>query len=189
MFCPRCGQQQASEEVRFCSRCGLQLDELSGFIENGGRLAAVGGGEQELPALTPRQRGTRKGLLFFVGGLIFGLIAVFLAAAKNDFVVLLLPAGLVIAWGLMRMLYAMLLEDDAARKKAARREALGDAARVKKRDKLADARDKLEGARGRQLPPQRSVPASAFAKSNGDTSDMATPPSVTENTTKLLEED
>ena len=25
MFCPRCGQEQASESVRFCSRCGFKL--------------------------------------------------------------------------------------------------------------------------------------------------------------------
>lgn len=26
MFCPKCGQQQASESVRFCSRCGFKLN-------------------------------------------------------------------------------------------------------------------------------------------------------------------
>ena len=25
MFCPKCGQEQASESVRFCSRCGFEL--------------------------------------------------------------------------------------------------------------------------------------------------------------------
>lgn len=194
MFCPRCGQQQTSEEARFCSRCGLQLDELAGFIESGGHLAVAGSGssEPELLALTPRQRGTRKGLLVLVGGLVFGLSVLLMMAAKSDFVVLLIPAALVIVWGLMRMLYGMLLEDDSARNRAARRarlEALGGNVRGKKRDKLADARDKLAGARGKQLPPQRAVPASTFTRSGGDTSDMAAPPSVTENTTRLLEED
>ena len=31
MFCSKCGQEQASESVRFCSRCGLKL----GTIEEG----------------------------------------------------------------------------------------------------------------------------------------------------------
>jgi predicted nucleic acid-binding Zn ribbon protein len=26
MFCPKCGQEQASESVRFCSRCGFRLN-------------------------------------------------------------------------------------------------------------------------------------------------------------------
>jgi hypothetical protein len=28
MFCPECGQQQSSESVRFCSRCGFKLTSL-----------------------------------------------------------------------------------------------------------------------------------------------------------------
>src|ERR1051326_7769409 len=188
MFCPHCGQQQASEEVRFCSRCGLQLDALADFIEHGGRLEAEAGPvEADLLALTPRQRGTRKGLLILVGGLIFGLVAVILTAAKHDFFVLLLPAAILITWGVMRMLYGLLLEDDAARKKAekrATRDARRETQRAKNRDKLAVA-----FARDRELPPQRSVPARAFTKAAPPTGEVAPPPSVTENTTRLLEED
>ena len=28
MFCPNCGQQQASESTRFCSRCGFKLNDV-----------------------------------------------------------------------------------------------------------------------------------------------------------------
>ncbi len=28
MFCPKCGQEQASESVRFCSRCGFKLNTV-----------------------------------------------------------------------------------------------------------------------------------------------------------------
>ncbi len=28
MFCPNCGQEQASESVRFCSRCGFKLNPV-----------------------------------------------------------------------------------------------------------------------------------------------------------------
>ncbi len=28
MFCPKCGQEQASESVRFCSRCGFKLNTI-----------------------------------------------------------------------------------------------------------------------------------------------------------------
>src|SRR5918911_2680656 len=92
MFCPRCGQQQASEEARFCSRCGLQLEAVAEYVEGGGQLAARGG-EEDLPALTPRQRGTRKGVLILVAGLIFGLIAAFLTAVKEDFLPFLFLAA------------------------------------------------------------------------------------------------
>src|SRR5947209_20415375 len=104
MFCPRCGQQQASEEVRFCSRCGLHLDALAEFVESGGRLASRDASE-DLPALTPRQRGTRMGLLILVAGLIFGILAVILTAFKEDFFPFLILAAFILTIGVMRMLY------------------------------------------------------------------------------------
>lgn len=190
MFCPRCGQQQAYEEVRFCSRCGLQLEAVAEYVGGGGQLAARGG-EEDVPSLTPRQRGTRMGVLVLVAGLIFGLLAVILTAVKEDFFVLLLGAALIITVGIMRILYGMLLEDDSARKKEAKRQR--KEAKRSARDERHDAarelkRGQLAGARGKELPPQRSVPVSAYTDAGGETGEMAAPPSVTESTTRLLEE-
>lgn len=28
MFCPKCGEEQASESIRFCSRCGFKLNNV-----------------------------------------------------------------------------------------------------------------------------------------------------------------
>ena len=189
MFCPRCGQQQASDEVRFCSRCGLRLDELSEFVESGGRLDARDAAE-DLPALTPRQRGTRVGLMILAGGLIFGLISLLLTAMKHDFFILFFPAAVILTVGVMRILYGLLLEDDSARKKQEMR--LRKESKRPSRDEWQEtARDKkrgkLSGARGKELPPQRTVPASAYTGARADTGEMAAPPSVTESTTKLLE--
>ncbi|HET9530044.1 MAG TPA: zinc ribbon domain-containing protein, partial [Blastocatellia bacterium] len=38
MFCPKCSHQQATETVRFCSRCGFQLDVVKDLLasENAG---------------------------------------------------------------------------------------------------------------------------------------------------------
>jgi hypothetical protein len=36
MYCPTCGQQQAAENIRFCSRCGFLLTGVSEIIANGG---------------------------------------------------------------------------------------------------------------------------------------------------------
>lgn len=179
MFCPRCSQQ-ASDEVRFCSRCGFPLDALAELIESGGSLVVTTG--EESHTLTPRQRGTRKGALIMVAGLTFGVLAVLLTLFKEDFFVLMLPAALVLVIGLMRMLYGVMLEDDSARAKAAKKSP------ALPREKV---RAGLEGARtrGTELPPARSVPASVFTRARADTSDMAAPPSVTESTTRLLEED
>ena len=34
MFCPRCGHQQVSNEMRFCSRCGLTLGLVTDLVAN-----------------------------------------------------------------------------------------------------------------------------------------------------------
>jgi hypothetical protein len=181
MYCPRCSQQ-ASGEVRFCSRCGLPLDAVAELVERGGladeRQVVA---DFEAGTLTPRQRGTRKGLLILVAGLIFGVIAAMLTAFKEDFFPLLIISAFLMTGGVMRVLYGLLLEDDSARRKAAKGL---KASRDKSSKKLKSA-----NSRAAVLPPARSVPASLYTNGRGDTSDMAAPPSVTESTTRLLEDD
>jgi hypothetical protein len=38
MHCPSCGQQQVSEEIKFCSRCGFPLVLVSEILAHGGFL-------------------------------------------------------------------------------------------------------------------------------------------------------
>jgi len=38
MYCPRCSQQQASEEIKFCSRCGFPLGLIAEILAHGGFL-------------------------------------------------------------------------------------------------------------------------------------------------------
>ena len=174
MFCPRCGQQ-AAEEVSFCSRCGLPLGAVSEVVEAGGELARrpdAGGG------LTPRQRGTRKGLMITGGGLFFFGVAVLLTAFRDELFPFLILAGVIITIGIMRLLYGLLLEEHAPAKKS-----------PKHTDADASPTLTLEGARGAQLPPARAIPANAYARPGAQTSDMVTPPTVTESTTRLLDKD
>ena len=180
MYCPRCGQQ-ASEEVRFCSRCGLPLDDALALVEAGGRLAPHEESHEHARPLTPRRRGTRKGLLIMAGGMLFFVLALLLMMIKQDFFVLMLPAALVFTFGVMRILYGMLLEDDAARRKSGRPAAPVEHERPRAKLK--------SGARHAELPHARTRPASDFAARRTETSDMAAPPSVSEATTSLLEED
>lgn len=34
MFCPQCGHRQVSNEMRFCSRCGLPLDTVTDLLDD-----------------------------------------------------------------------------------------------------------------------------------------------------------
>lgn len=179
MFCPKCSQQQVSEEVRFCSRCGFPLSGVARLVEGGGALVETE--EEDGRRLTKRQRGVRKGLLIMSGGVAFAVLAVLLTLMKEDFFVLMLPAALAFVVGLMRMLYAVLLEEDSARPAG---KSL-PAAKGKTPPALEGA-----GARGTQLPPaSRGVSAADLATRRGKTSEMVAPSSVTENTTRLLEDE
>ena len=144
MYCPRCGQQQASEALRYCSRCGFPLEGVGGLLASGG-LTPAGDAEQD-GTLTPRQRGMRKGLMILVGGLLFLKLALLLTLYKEDFFVLMLPAALLIVAGVMRALYGLLLEADRARSRK-----LKGAAEATTRE--------LDAARAQTLPPARPFPS------------------------------
>jgi hypothetical protein len=70
MYCPKCSQQQLSEQVRFCSRCGFNLDTVKASL-------AADGGVAMTPA-HPRQRDVNIGvtLMFFGTLLAYGLLVI-----------------------------------------------------------------------------------------------------------------
>jgi predicted amidophosphoribosyltransferase len=59
MYCPQCSQEQVSEEMRFCSRCGFPLAIVSQLVRNGGALE--GFDPEAKGQLSPRQKGIRWG--------------------------------------------------------------------------------------------------------------------------------
>lgn len=63
MHCPGCGQQQVSNETKFCSRCGLPLGLVSEVLSHGGFL----------PQLAELNKG-KKSVLTRRNGLAFSLI-------------------------------------------------------------------------------------------------------------------
>ena len=167
MFCPRCGQQ-AAEEIRFCSRCGLPLGAAAELVEAGGELARP----EVAGVLTPRQRGMRKGLMITAGGVVFLFIVAVLMVVKEDFFPFLILGGLITTVGVMRILYGLLLEGHAPAKETGKR-----AAELPREQTRAE------------LPPARAVPVNAYARPGARTNDMAAPPAVTESTTRLLDEE
>jgi hypothetical protein len=179
MFCPKCSQQQASEEVRFCSRCGFPLSVIARVLEGDGQLVVLEE-EGEGRGLTKRQRGMRKGLLIMAGGFTFGLFAILLTAYKEDFFPMLLLSALILVVGLMRMLYGMLLEEDAPQDRAER------ATRLQTQTTTALGGGRVRGA---ELPSGGGFSAAEFTPGRVQTAEMAEPSSVTENTTRLLEKD
>lgn len=182
MYCPQCGQQQASSEMRFCSRCGFPMGGVAELLAQGGVLRSGDEAAQE-QALSPRRRGVRQGVMM----MLLGVVIVPVLAILNSFAYgpsildLLVPISAVIcfAGGMMRILYAILFEQSTPEVKR-------DTATYVPPVTPAQLN---AGVRTSALPPMQSIPVSDFAPRRVNTAELVTPPSITENTTKLLDED
>src|SRR5215216_1726912 len=66
MYCPNCGQQQISDDMRFCSRCGLALSGLAEWLA-GGRVPATRDDDAQVATMSPRRKGIRRAakMMFF----------------------------------------------------------------------------------------------------------------------------
>ncbi|HMF55296.1 MAG TPA: zinc ribbon domain-containing protein [Pyrinomonadaceae bacterium] len=181
MFCPQCGQQQPSEDMRFCSRCGFQLQGVTQLLATGGQPALVpmeGGVRRR----SPRYEGVKQGVsLFLIGMVLVPLVAVFSTLVLRHPELFVPPVAIIcFVGGLMRIIYALIFQEGAksmgqydlpayAPPTAQQQMGAGSAARL--------------GA----LPPQRVMPVSGWRRP--DTAELVQPPSVTENTTKLLDKE
>jgi hypothetical protein len=65
MYCPKCSQPQVSEEVQFCSRCGLPLLNLKELVAPQGNTS-VKSSTKHQDELSSRQKGTRQGVMLML---------------------------------------------------------------------------------------------------------------------------
>ena len=176
MHCPKCGQQQISEDTRFCSRCGLLLTGIAAVVANDGVVRPPKPnivGEVD----SPKRRGIKKGFFIFLLLLLAVPLSVVLSIALElepflPVVAIFLFGG----GGILRMVYALMFESGVGVPVAASKPAFQG------------------GVENREaLPPAQSIPASAYSSPAGswrDTNDLQrTPGSVTDSTTKLLHKD
>ncbi len=103
MYCPRCGQQQLPDEVRFCSRCGLQLASVSQFLRTDS-MAFIQPKER-LPLIKREElrKGAKVAFLSF-----FSFVPAFILAIIVDHPFPLVVPLLGFVVGLAQMLYYFL---------------------------------------------------------------------------------
>ena len=174
MYCPNCGQQQVSDEMKFCSRCGLALSGLAEWLA-GGQVVPANPKEQN-EALSPRRKGIRRAakLMFFSGVLFVIFLVISIAVEEGGPMVIPFTVFFV---ALVMMLYARLFSDKNAPvtnqayapNQAAQTSVLGSSP-----------------VRG-SLPAAGDMPMPAIGRQQVRTNELAQPPSVTENTTRLLD--
>ncbi len=106
MYCPQCGQNQISNDVRYCSRCGFLLTGVTHLLATGGVLPPTNAtGKRQ----KTKQRGVKQGvLMMMLATIIVSLIAA-LGGGKSDAMEAAIFFSLVgHLGGLMRIIYSLL---------------------------------------------------------------------------------
>jgi hypothetical protein len=159
MFCPKCGQPQSNDEVRFCVRCGLQLDGVKDLIT---LPVQNDSGNQRISKW--QRQGVKTGAKIIFLSLI--LIPLFLAFGLIDkeLLVLILVPKTIFLIGLFWMIYARIFGESPIQKKQSEIQTINSA----------------------NLFSQHEQPK-ALPTQSINTAEIIQPASVTEHTTKIFE--
>jgi hypothetical protein len=181
MFCPQCGQQQVTGVIRFCSRCGFPLDGVAQLLNNGG-LVPVYRNPDEPVQISPRRKGVKQGgVLLLSGAVIVPILGMFASFTNAAFLEILTALAAIICFigGPLRMLYAAVFEEGAPQP-----------------FRPYGPPPTPMPVHPQQFGPpvQRPALTPPPARAQGswrrpNTAELANPPSVTENTTRLLDKE
>jgi hypothetical protein len=170
MYCPNCGQQQISGEMKFCSRCGLALSGLAEWLAGGVPVRRA----DETRALSPsrRRKAIRRAakMMFFSAALFPIFLAISIGVDKPG--PLFIPSILFFI-SLVWMVYARLFMDDTA-------------------PMLSQT---VQPSTFRPMPARESLPPATttaipdLGRQRVRTNELVQVPSVTEHTTKLLDDE
>jgi hypothetical protein len=166
MFCPKCSQSQASEDMRFCSRCGFPLIGVAELVANDGTLELK---DPDGSDITRRKIIVRGWAVLTVLNLILAPFFVIGVQSVEAVVIYLFFSLVLLLGGFAWMIYTRPSREDR------------DLFNKTNRDKDIRAGDTQSA-----LPPNRSISVDPFILRH-QTNELGTPQSITEGTTKLLE--
>ena len=166
MYCPHCSQQQISEEMRFCARCGFPLAVVKELIANNGSLVTTLDEPQAL-ALSRALKGAKQGAWIMLASLIGALIAALWTTLSDDFAVFFIAPCFGFALAVLRIFYAVFFESRGARERK---------------------QSSLPASPTKALSASPGVPVDVFRVSSKRTGEVVQPASVTEKTTTLLDD-
>ena len=170
MHCPRCGHQQNSDEIRFCTKCGLEISDFKELLVPERR-------KTNAERKSEINKATRQGLTMVFSGfvviLILAILRDFFAVPKSLFAISVL---IFIIGGAIRMSFPSLF---------------GKNNLTKSEDDLPEIDLETKKLSGKQidnktLPEAEYRPPVNFEPKNYDTNELTAPSSVTEDTTKSL---
>jgi len=179
MHCPGCGQQQASNETKFCSRCGFPLGIVSEVLAHGGFLPQLAELNKKKRSLWTRRNGMAFSLLWclfflFIMTPLWGILNVDKLAGAS---------AIIGIFGALIMFVSSLI---FLKKEVPRFDM-----NMQGQPGMQNPYEMRGAGQHTALPPQQSIPATFYGapKTHGwrETNDLQ--PSVTESTTRLLNED
>lgn len=179
MFCPQCGQQQVTGVIRFCSRCGFPLDGVIQLLSNGGALPVYRSPDEPVQ-VSPRKKGVKQGgLLFLSGAVIVPILGIFASYSNSAFLEILTALAAIICFlgGPLRMLFAAVFEEGAPKP-----------VRVFGPPPMHVPQQFVSHGHNPALPPPPVRPQPSW-RPRPNTAELVSPPSVTENTTRLLDKE
>jgi hypothetical protein len=165
MYCPKCSQQQTSEEQRFCSRCGFALSGVALLLKNDGELPLA------KQTAGPRGRMMKEGVVLTFVTWMVALLATTMFDRGGPFetvakvgALIFFGLGLI---GLLRFVFAFLFV----------RLSVPEQSQTSLR----------ASTRRAALPSPQENPLTDYQQ-RSDTKEMVPRGSVTENTTRLLDD-
>ena len=180
MYCPQCSQEQISDELRFCPRCGFQLDALKMLLaENQNGLAMIEV-EPETQLVSTRKRDILLGATVMLVAAISILLLMISGVAVTPWQAVIIP--LLLVWTAIASV--ILLSGHAAR------EVTNLFSKDDSRSSTQVASSLITrlnpSASHSALPPIQSTSVSGFGSWRVNTAELVQPTSVTEHTTNSL---
>jgi hypothetical protein len=179
MFCPQCGQQQVAGVIRFCSRCGFPLDGVLQLLSNGGNLPVYRTPDEPVPVSARRKGVKQGGQLLLSGAVLVPVLGIFASYSNSTFLEILTALAAIICFmgGPLRMLFAAVFEEGAPKP-----------VRVYGSAPMHMPQQFAPHASSPALPPPPARPQPSW-RPRPNTAELVSPPSVTENTTRLLDKE
>lgn len=181
MHCPQCGQQQISDQTKFCSRCGFQLGLVAELLANGGVLPQLAELYKGKDTLFTRKNGVIFSILWFI--LFVMMFPAFFALGDIEE-----AAAVSAVFGVFTTIM-LLITSLAFLKKGSKSYELPAS-----ETGMTTPAGLYGNPNMNALPPQQTQSVSSYTAPQGawrspDTGELVRPGSVTEGTTKLLKKD
>ena len=180
MHCPRCGQQQISNQIKFCSRCGLPLEIVAEVLSHDGFLPQLNYLQENKKWFT-RKSGLKIALLWFAFFMFFLLPLATITDAPEEVVIAIVTLSFTVGFLISLLSWLFLPSSRETVKNKFEKEQFTTRELNKKRvnAELLPLKDSTVSS---------YVPPAAGLWKAPDTGELV-PYSVTDHTTKLLQKD